>query len=177
MRTADAIWEIVKQYVDTVFFVPGGQAAWLVDSLGKSGLRHISALHEQGAGFMALGYAQQRKGLGVCLVTSGPGSTNALTPCAAAWMDSIPVLFISGQAKSTTLIGNSGLRVKGVQEVFINAMVKAITKKAICGMSRGIIHRHLPELIANCLEGRQGPSPPRLDVRSSSHQCSHLWPG
>src|SRR3972149_12218057 len=100
----------------------------LVDSLGKSGLQHISALHEQGAGFMALGYAQQRKGLGVCLVTSGPGATNALTPCAAAWMDSIPVLFVSGQAKSTPLIGDSGLRVRGVQEVDIISMVRPITK-------------------------------------------------
>ena len=85
MKTSDAIFDILKGYVDVVFFVPGGGAMHLVDSLGKSGLRHISALHEQGAGFMALGYAQQRKGLGVCLVTSGPGATNALTPCAAAW--------------------------------------------------------------------------------------------
>src|SRR3990172_7638989 len=67
MKTSDAIFDILKKYVDTVFFVPGGGAMHLVDSLGKSGLRHISALHEQGAGFMACGYAQQRNGLGLCL--------------------------------------------------------------------------------------------------------------
>src|SRR3990167_10351766 len=130
MKTSDAIFDILKDYVDTVFFVPGGGAMHLVDSLGKSGLKHISALHEQGAGFMACGYAQQRNGLGVCLTTTGPGATNAITACAAAWMDSIPVLFISGQAKSDTLIGDTGLRVRGVQEVDILGLVGGITKDA-----------------------------------------------
>jgi acetolactate synthase-1/2/3 large subunit len=131
MKVSDAIFDILKQYVDTVFFVPGGHAAHLVDSLGRSGLKAVSALHEQGAGFMAIGYSQARNGLGVCLTTSGPGATNAITPCAAAWMDSVPVLFISGQANSTSLIGNSGLRTRGVQEVDIVSLVKPITKFAI----------------------------------------------
>src|SRR5512138_1628970 len=110
MKTSDAIFEILKQHVDTVFFVPGGGAMHLVDSLGKSGLKAVSCLHEQGAGFAAIGYAMSRNGLGVCLTTSGPGATNAVTPCAAAWMDSVPVLFISGQARSDSLIGDTGLR-------------------------------------------------------------------
>jgi len=156
MKTSDAIFDILKDYVDTVFFVPGGGAMHLIDSLGKSGLRHISALHEQGAGFMALGYAQQRKGLGVCLVTSGPGATNALTPCAAAWMDSIPVLFVSGQAKSTTLIGDSGLRVRGVQEVDIISMVEPITKGCYRAKA-GWTVRMLEQAIEYCLSDRQGP--------------------
>jgi acetolactate synthase-1/2/3 large subunit len=157
MKVSDAVWEIVKQYVDTVFFVPGGQAAWLVDSLGYSGLKHISALHEQGAGFMALGYAQQRKGLGVCLVTSGPGSTNALTPCAAAWMDSVPVLFVSGQAKSTTLIGDSGLRVRGVQEVDIIEIAGAIIKNGMQLRHGTSIKDYIKFMIETCLDGRPGP--------------------
>jgi len=127
MKTSDVIWEIVKQYADTVFFVPGGGAMFLVDSLGRSGLKHISMLHEQGAAFAACGYAQQRRGLGVCLVTSGPGATNAITGCAAAWMDSLPVLFISGQSN---LNPNEHLRVRGVQMVDIVSMVKPITKSA-----------------------------------------------
>jgi len=134
----------------------------LIDSLGKSGLRHISALHEQGAGFMALGYAQQRKGLGVCLVTSGPGATNALTPCAAAWMDSVGVLFISGQTKSTTLIGDTGLRVRGVQEVNIISMVKPITKRAYTilfanHVAGGDVRDDIRELCQLCLSDRSGP--------------------
>jgi acetolactate synthase-1/2/3 large subunit len=128
MKTSDAIFDVLKQYVDTVFFVPGGGAMHLVDSLGRSGLKHISMLHEQGAAFAACGYAQQRRGLGVCLVTSGPGATNAITGCAAAWMDSLPVLFISGQSN---LNPNEELRVRGVQMVDIIPMVKPITKYAI----------------------------------------------
>jgi len=159
MKTSDAIFDILKQYTDTVFFVPGGGAMHLVDSLGKSGLAHISALHEQGAAFMACGYAQYAGRLGVCLTTTGPGATNAITGCAAAWMDSIPVLFISGQAKSDTLIGDTGLRVRGVQEVDIISMVRSITKRAI---------RHYPGhpeeiniilswLIRECHDNRPGP--------------------
>ena len=158
LKTSDVIWQIVKQYTDYVFFVPGGQAMHLVDSLGKSGLCHISALHEQGAGFSACGYAQQRNGLGVVLVTSGPGATNAITPCAAAWMDSIPVLFISGQAKSDTLIGDTGLRVRGVQEVDIISLVQPITKEAYQPPTGGLAWYHCKEMIEKCLAGRMGPA-------------------
>lgn len=125
MNTSEAIWQIVKQYTDTVYFVPGGGAMYLVDALGRSGLKHISALHEQGAGFMAIGHAMATGGLGVCLVTSGPGATNAITPCAAAWMDSVPVLFISGQSN---LHPDEGLRVRGVQAVNITMIVDPIVK-------------------------------------------------
>ena len=65
MKVSEAIWDILKEYVDTVFFVPGGGSAYLVDALGRSGLKEVSCLHEQGAGFAALGYAQIRNGLGV----------------------------------------------------------------------------------------------------------------
>lgn len=134
----------------------------LVDSLGKSGLRRVSATHEQGAGYMAVGYAQMRKGLGVCLVTSGPGATNAITPCAAAWMDSVPVLFISGQARSNTLIGDTGLRTRGAQEVDIINVVKPITKMAVRGfLGRDAINNTflnwLQLAIFECLNGRPGP--------------------
>lgn len=153
MRTADAIFDILKEYVDTVFFVPGGGAAFLVDALGKSGLRHVSMLHEQGAGFAALGYAQARNGLGVCLVTSGPGATNAITPCAAAWMDSVPVLFISGQSN---LHPDENLRVRGVQAVDIISMVKPITKWA-----HQIRHREVYSSVTTAFielhTGRRGP--------------------
>ena len=157
MSTADAIFDILRRYTDTVFFVPGGGAAHLVDSLGRSKLRRVSALHEQGAAFMACGYAMATGKLGVCLVTTGPGAVNAIAGCAAAWMDSIPVLFISGQANTWSLIGDTGLRVRGVQEVDIVPMVAPITKivtrpthgKAAVGSIRS--------MVMVCLEGRPGP--------------------
>jgi len=157
MRTSDAIWQIVERYTDTVFFVPGGQAAFLVDALGWSNLKRVSCLHEQGAAFAACGYAMATGKLGVCLTTSGPGATNAITGCAAAWMDSIPVLFISGQAKSTTLIGDSGLRVRGVQEVDIVPMVKPITKYAIRASRGELVPPEITGMVKACFDGRQAP--------------------
>jgi len=162
LTASEAIFDVLKEYVDTVFFLPGGGAMYLVDALGKSGLKYVTALHEQGAGYMACGYAMQRNGLGVCLVTSGPGATNAITPCAAAWMDSIPVLFISGQVRSENMIGDSGLRSKGGQEVDIIPIVKPITKYAVRPvfvnhMLGGDIRNDIYDLADICLEGRRGP--------------------
>jgi len=157
MKTSDAIFDILKQYTDTVFFVPGGGAMHLVDSLGRSGLKRVSALHEQGAGYMACGYAQATGRLGVCLVTSGPGSTNAVTPCWAAWVDSVPVLFISGQARSDSLIGNSGLRSRGVQEVDIISVVEPITKLAILAEDASQTPDSVRIMVDYCRMRRPGP--------------------
>ncbi len=131
---------------------------FLIDALGRSNLRRVAAIHEAGAGAMALGYAMRTGRLGVCLVTSGPGATNAITPCLAAWTDSVPVLFISGQPRTQTLVGNSGLRSRGVQEAPIVEMVKPITKQAYqpetsahdCMMA-------LENMIRQCQSGRYGP--------------------
>ena len=106
----------------------------------------------------AIGHAMTTGGLGVCLVTTGPGATNAVTACSAAWMDSIPVLFLSGQAKSNTLIGKSGLRTRGVQELDIITMVKHITKKAYQPETSGLdCLMALDDMLDKCLSGRRGP--------------------
>lgn len=155
MRIADLIFEMVSKEVDTVFYLPGGGCGPLVDALGQSGLKAVSCLHEQGAGFAALGYAQY-KGLGVCLVTSGPGVTNALTPCLAAWLDSIPVMFISGNVPSKQF-AKDGMRSLGTQEAPTIALVKPITKDAqlIRGVKGARYYTDL--LITTALAGRQGP--------------------
>jgi len=158
MRCADAIFQTVANYTDTVYFIPGGGSMFLVDALGQSGLRAVSSIHEQGAGFEALGHAMQSNGLGVCLTTSGPGATNAITACYAAWTDSVPVLFISGQARTYTLIGETGVRVRGLQEVDIIPMVKVITKKAYQPETSGYdCLLALDDMITACLHGRRGP--------------------
>lgn len=157
MILADAIWKRLRRETDVVFFVPGGSSMFLVDALGMSGIAHISAIHEQAAGIMAIGYAMTSGKLGVCLTISGPGATNAITPCLAAWNDSIPVLFISGQARTDFLTGD-GLRTHGPQPGDIISMVKPITKLAYepqtsphdCMMA-------LDKMIAVCLSGRRGP--------------------
>jgi Thiamine pyrophosphate-requiring enzymes [acetolactate synthase, pyruvate dehydrogenase (cytochrome), glyoxylate carboligase, phosphonopyruvate decarboxylase] len=158
MRVADAIFQRLEAETDTCFFIPGGGSMFLVDALGRSNLRAVSAIHEAGAGAMALGYAMQSGRLGVCLTTSGPGATNAITPCYAAWTDSVSVLFISGQARSNTLVGDSGLRSRGLQEVDIVRMVKGITKQAYQPMTSGIdCMLALEDMIRKCLNGRRGP--------------------
>jgi acetolactate synthase-1/2/3 large subunit len=158
MRVADKIFQRLESETGHVFFVPGGGAMYLVDALGKSKLKAISAIHEQGAGSAALGYAMYTNKLGVCLITSGPGSTNALTACAAAWMDSVPVLFISGQAKSETLVGGTGLRTRGVQEIDIINIVKPMTKFCYQPISSGYdCLIALDKMIFECMNGRRGP--------------------
>ena len=158
MKASDALFKALKEAgVDTVFMLPGGGAMHLVDSLGKSGLRYITCLHEQGAGFAAIGHANYTGKTAVCLVTSGPGATNAITPCAHAWVDSVPVLFISGQAPSAMLVGDSGLRCRGPQEIGIIEMVRSITKEA-CEVETRYLHGFLIDhLFQLCQSGRKGP--------------------
>jgi acetolactate synthase-1/2/3 large subunit len=158
MRVADKIFQIISKYANTVFFLPGGGSMVLNDALGQSGLNRVSCLHEQGAGFAAIGYAMEHDGLGVCLTTSGPGATNAVTACAAAWTDSVPVLFISGQTKTSTLLNGTGLRSRGNQEVDIISMVRGITKVSKQVLTAEAAIEALEFMIKECLDGRRGPA-------------------
>ena len=155
MRIADRIFERLKTETSCIYLVPGGGAMFLVDALGRSGIKYIATIHEQGAGYAALSHGMLGE-TGVCLVTAGPGATNALTPCAAAWMDSIPMLFISGQPKSSALIGNTGLRTRGVQEIDVVSMARPITKLADQPTGKDCLDV-LEKMIFLCKDGRPGP--------------------
>ena len=155
MRVADYIFSQVSKYVDTVFYLPGGGCATLVDALGQSGLKMVSCLHEQGAGFAAVGYAQH-KGLGVCLVTSGPGVTNVMTPCLAAWVDSVPVMFISGNVMLKWRMFK-GMRSRGTQEGPTIAMVTPITKEARQVVNAPIAVQMIDRMLRLTQAGRPGP--------------------
>ena len=155
MRCADAIMKVLSEHVDTVFYLPGGGCGPLVDALGLSSLKAVCALHEQGAGYAAVGYAMLH-GLGVCLTTSGPGATNAITPCLAAWVDSVPVVFISGQVMRRWA-AFSGMRSRGVQEAPIEAVVKPITKQVHrASYGQGAVNT-LIAMIDYAKAGRPGP--------------------
>ena len=158
MKASDALFQALKQAgIETVFVLPGGGAMHLNDSLGQSGLIYVTHLHEQGAGFAAVGHANYTGKTAVCLVTSSPGATNAITPCAHAWVDSVPVLFISGQAPSTMLVRDSGLRCRGPQEVGIIEMVRPITKMASEVIYSEALSRVAESLLYLCQSGRKGP--------------------
>ena len=156
MKLSDYVIQRVSEKVDTVFFVPGGGAMHLVDSLGRSGLQAVSMLHEQGAAFAAQSYSMYH-GFGVCLVTSGPGATNAITGVAAAWMDSYPLMVISGQAKTDTLKKDMGIRSFGSQEVDIIPVVKSITKYAVSVLDGNDIQNVMDTAFRESITGRPGP--------------------
>jgi acetolactate synthase-1/2/3 large subunit len=98
-----------------------------------------------------------KRGLGVALVTSGPGSTNIITPVAAAWMDSIPLLVISGQAPTHDLVGDTNLRTRGSQEIDIIPIIDPITKQSFQAWTKQNCIVALNEMIEQCLKERQGP--------------------
>ncbi|HHW21227.1 thiamine pyrophosphate-binding protein [Thermodesulfovibrio thiophilus] len=149
---------IVALGVDTVFFLPGGGCMHLVDSLGKNKqLKYVCCLHEQAATIAADGYAQYRNDIGVALVTTGPGGTNAITGVAASWIDSTPLLIISGQVKRKDLMQGKGVRQMGVQEVDIVSIIKSITKYSVTVVEPETIRYHLEKAVYSAKNGRPGP--------------------
>lgn len=144
--------------VKHVFMLPGGGAMHLNDSLGRSkDLTYTCFLHEQALAIAAEAYGQHTNFPGVGLVTSGPGSTNAITAVAAAYIDSTPCVFISGQAKRSDLKKNSGVRQMGPQEVDIVSMVAEITKYAVTIMDPSEICFHLEKAWHEATSARKGP--------------------
>ena len=149
---------IAEQGVKNVFMLSGGGCMHLVDSIGRNkDLSYTCCLHEQVASFAATGYAQYTNNLGVALVTTGPGGTNAITGVAAAWTDSIPILVISGQVKRSDLAGEKGLRTFGYQEIDIVSIVKPITKYAVTITNPDEIKFHLQKAVILAKTGRPGP--------------------
>ncbi len=159
MKISDYVMEYVASLgVDTVFCVTGGGAMHLNNSLGQSEkLEGVFMLHEQGASIAAEAYARIHEGYGACLVTSGPGATNAVTGCVGAYIDSIPVIYISGQAKRADLVGDQKIRQFGIQEVDIISIVKSYTKYAVQVDSPEKIKYELGKAAFLANDGRPGP--------------------
>lgn len=159
MRVADYVFEfIARQGVGHVFFLPGGGAMHLNNALFRQPkLQAISMLHEQGAAIAAEGYARTSGRFGACLVTSGPGATNAMTGLAGAWFESTPVMYLSGQVKRADLKGNSGLRQLGTQELDIVSVVTPISKYAVCVLDPQQIRYELEKALHVMMSGRKGP--------------------
>lgn len=158
-RLADCVFDFVaSQGVEKVFLVPGGGAMYLVDALGQnSKISFVPTHHEQAAAVAAEAYARIKGGIGCALVTTGPGGTNTLTAVAGAWIESIPLMIISGQAKRSDLVGERGVRQMGVQEVDIASVVKPITKYSVMVMDAKDIRYHLERAAYEALSGRMGP--------------------
>ena len=143
--------------VNECFMLPGGGCMHLVDSLGKSAIRYIPMLHEQACAIAADAAGQYTNNLGVALVTAGPGSTNAITGIAGSWIDSTPVLVLSGQAKHTELMEKRGMRQMGIQEVDTVEIVKPVTKYAVCIKDASRVRYELEKAVYLARNGRKGP--------------------
>jgi len=158
-RVADYIADFIASIgVEHVFLLPGGGAMHLVDAVGKnSNIEVIACLHEQAATISAEAYSRINENIGVAMVTTGPGATNAITAVAGAWIESVPMMVISGQVKRDDMLRNEPLRQKGVQEVDIVKIVNNITKYAITVEYPEDIRRIMEEAYFVARDGRQGP--------------------
>lgn len=142
-----------------VFFLPGGGAMYLNDALAcEKRLNAVACHHEQACGIAAEANGRTNEaGFGVALVTTGPGATNILTPVAGAWIESLPMMVLSGQVKRSDALAGRPLRQGGVQEVDIVPMVKPITKFAATLTSPEQVRYCFEEAIWLMREGRPGP--------------------
>jgi acetolactate synthase I/II/III large subunit len=157
--------------VDVVFGIPGGAILPAYDPLlDSTRVRHILVRHEQGAGHAATGYAQATGKTGVCMATSGPGATNLVTPIADAYMDSVPIVAITGQV-SSSLIGTDGF-----QEADISGITLPITKHNFLVKKAEDIPRTIAEAFHLASTGRPGPV--LVDIAKDAMQApiDFTWP-
>lgn len=132
IKVSDYIIQRLEElHVGHMFMLPGGGAMHLNDSLGKSKkIKFVCCQNEQGCAIAAEAYARVNNQLGLLMVTTGPGGTNALTGVAGAFLESTPMLVLSGQVKRMDMIRNQKIRQQGMQELDIVSVVKPITKYA-----------------------------------------------
>lgn len=159
VKVSDYILQfVVDQGIRDLFLISGGGMMHLLDSAARQkGLNLVFNLNEQASGICADSYAQFTGHLGACMVTTGPGATNAVTGCAGAWLDSTPALFISGQCKTEQMGQLKGLRIYGAQEVAIVPCVKPITKYAVTILKKEEVRYHLEKAVYLATHGRKGP--------------------
>ncbi|MFT4188420.1 MAG: acetolactate synthase large subunit [Aeromicrobium sp.] len=156
--------------VEVIFGIPGGAILPAYDPLFDSSIRHILVRHEQGAGHAAQGYAMATGRVGVCMATSGPGATNLVTAIADAYMDSVPIVAITGQV-SSHLIGTDGF-----QEADIRGITMPITKHSFLVTDAAQIPRVVAEAFHIAGTGRPGPV--LVDIAKDALQATTAfdWP-
>lgn len=153
---------VIKRLEETgaghMFMLPGGGAMHLNDSLGNSKkIQYVTCLHEQACSIAAEAYARVNNKLGLLMVTTGPGGTNALTGVAGAFLESTPVFVVSGQVKRLDMINGQRLRQQGMQELDIISVVKPMTKYAALVDDPQMIRYHMERALYEATHGRKGP--------------------
>ncbi|WP_291314725.1 acetolactate synthase large subunit [Corynebacterium sp. UBA2622] len=157
--------------VDVVFGLPGGAVLPLYDALAHARkLRHVLVRHEQGAGHAAEGYAQASGKVGVCIATSGPGATNLVTAIADAYLDSVPIVAITGQVGSP-LIGTDAF-----QEADIRGITMPITKHNVMVTRAEDIPRAIATAVHIATTGRPGPVLVDIPKDLQAEEIDFVWP-
>ena len=171
MKGAQILIECLKKEgVDVLFGYPGGANLPIYDALYDAPLKHILVRHEQGAAHMADGYARATGKVGVCLATSGPGATNLVTGIATAFMDSIPIVAITGQVR-TYLIGNDAF-----QEADVCGITRPITKHNFLVKNVNDLARTIREAFYIAGTGKPGPVLVDIPVDVSQAETEFVWP-
>ena len=181
MKLSDYVIQFVEARTDSVFLLSGGGIMHLVDSLRKSNkLNSLCCHHEQAVATAAEGYSRIGKGLGVALVTTGPGGTNAITGAAGAWLDSIAMLVICGQVKTADITPKNNkipsVRATGFQELNVLDLVRPISKYVETVLNAKDIRYHLEKAVYLAESGRPGPSwiEIPLDIQATDIEPTHL---
>jgi len=157
--------------VDTVFGIPGGAILPAYDPLlDSTTVRHILVRHEQGAGHAAEGYASASGRVGVCMATSGPGATNLVTPIADAFLDSVPIVAITGQVTSRS-IGTDAF-----QEADIRGITMPVTKHNYLITDPDAIPRAIAEAFHIASTGRPGPVLVDISKDALQGETVFVWP-
>ncbi|OGX37307.1 MAG: acetolactate synthase, large subunit, biosynthetic type [Omnitrophica WOR_2 bacterium RIFCSPHIGHO2_02_FULL_68_15] len=171
MKGAQILTECLKREgVDVLFGYPGGANLPIYDALYDSPIKHVLVRHEQGAAHMADGYARATGKVGVCLATSGPGATNLVTGIATAFMDSIPMVVITGQVR-TYLIGNDAF-----QEADVCGITRPITKHNFLVKDAAQLARTIREAFYIAGTGKPGPVLVDIPVDVSQAEVDFVWP-
>ncbi len=156
--------------VEVAFGIPGGAILPAYDPLFDSKVRHILVRHEQGAGHAATGYAQATGKVGVCIATSGPGATNLVTPIADAYMDSVPIVAITGQ------VARPAIGTDAFQEADIQGITLPITKHNFLVQTPEEIPRIMAEAFHLAITGRPGPVLVDIPKDVLQAQTTFSWP-
>lgn len=171
IKVSDYIIKFLEELnIKHIFMLPGGMSMHINDSLGYSKkIKTVCMLHEQACTFAAESYARITNHLGVVCTTCGPAATNTLTGVAGAWIESTPLLVLTGQVKRADMAKDPNLRQLGVQEVRIVEMAKPITKYSTCIIDPLKIRYELEKAVYLCKEGRPGPV--LLDIPVDVQAC------
>mgnify|MGYP006417421649 FL=1 len=157
--TVDWVADYLKSKgIDRVFLYPGGTIAPLINAFIDKDILIDVFKSEQGAGYAALAYARVTGKTQVCMVTSGPGVTNVISPLADAYYDSTPLLLITGQIGTADLTIRKNVRQRGFQETPTIELVKPLSKYASCLLTEEQVYTDLPIAFNHTVDGRKGPS-------------------